>query len=46
LGNNGIGEIKRHSFFFGVDWEAMKNRTMTPPFIPKVRNSEDLTYFS
>ncbi|KJE90870.1 AGC/PKA protein kinase [Capsaspora owczarzaki ATCC 30864] len=40
-----ISEIKNHSWFEGVDWEVVKQRTRTPPFIPPVESSEDTSMF-
>eukprot|EP01104_Vermistella_antarctica_P015342 TRINITY_DN5016_c0_g1_i2.p1 TRINITY_DN5016_c0_g1~~TRINITY_DN5016_c0_g1_i2.p1 ORF type:complete len:431 (-),score=89.97 TRINITY_DN5016_c0_g1_i2:121-1413(-) len=40
----GIGdaqEIKDHPFFAGVKWEAVYDRVLTPPFVPKVKNRMD-----
>jgi len=43
LGKNGASEIKKHKFFEGVDFENIFN--MKPPFMPKLNNPEDTTYF-
>lgn len=31
-----FNEIKRHPFFDGLDWEAVSNRSLTPPWIPSI----------
>lgn len=31
LGYNGVDEIKNHSFFASVNWDAMKKKEITPP---------------
>jgi len=41
----GTERIKKHSWYAGFDWAAAKNRTMTPPFIPKVSGKTDLSNF-
>ncbi|ORX47610.1 hypothetical protein BCR36DRAFT_584701 [Piromyces finnis] len=43
LGKNGAKEIKEHKFFKGVDFENIYK--MKPPFMPKLNNPEDTTYF-
>ena len=43
LGKNGADEIKKHPFFKGLDWNNI--RKMTPPFIPKLKNEYDTSYF-
>ena len=43
LGNNGIDEIKKKSFFKNFDWD--KIRDMSPPFIPKLDSPDDTRYF-
>ena len=30
----GIDDIKSHAFFEGVDWTAVNNRRMPPPYVP------------
>ena len=29
-----LSKIKQHTFFRGFDWEKLKKRGITPPFIP------------
>jgi len=43
LGKNGAKEIKEHKFFEGVDFDNIYK--MKPPFMPKLTNPEDTTYF-
>jgi len=43
LGRNGAGEIKKHKFFEDIDFENIYK--MKPPFMPKLNNPEDTTYF-
>ena len=35
-GNNGVKDVQKHKWFEGFNWEGLKKRTLTPPFIPKV----------
>lgn len=44
-GPNGICDIKSHPFFQSIDWEALYNRQVTPPFIPAVNRSDNTVYF-
>jgi len=34
LGINGVGEIKAHPFFFGINWKTIRQRKA--PWIPEV----------
>ena len=43
LGKNGADEIKKHPFFKDLDWSNI--RKITPPFIPKLKNEYDTSYF-
>jgi serine/threonine protein kinase len=33
---NGINDIKNHKWFTGIDWEALKQLKVDPPFVPVV----------
>ena len=44
LGKNGAGEIKRHPFFYGVDWENIVQR-VRPPHRPKLKSEVDVSNF-
>lgn len=37
-------QIKKHKFFEGIDWERI--REMTPPFIPEIKDKEDVSHFA
>lgn len=45
LGFNGADEIKKHPFFANVNYDAIMNKQYKPPFIPQLKNDEDLRYF-
>lgn len=36
-------QIKRHHFFYGVDWDAI--RRIDAPFVPHLRSITDTSYF-
>ena len=38
---SGIEEIKDHTFFADVDWHAVDNLQVKPPFVPRVRSQEE-----
>lgn len=38
-------KIQQHSFFHGVDWRRMEQRSVKPPFLPRVRNAKDSSNF-
>lgn len=42
---NGIDDIKNHKWFDGFYWEGIKNKTLTPPFIPQVLHPTDCSNF-
>ncbi|KAK4701588.1 hypothetical protein P7C70_g4643, partial [Phenoliferia sp. Uapishka_3] len=41
LGAHGAEEIRRHLFFHGLDWNALANRRIQPPFRPSVESAVD-----
>nr|CAB3265169.1 cAMP-dependent protein kinase catalytic subunit PRKX-like [Phallusia mammillata] len=47
LGNmkNGTEDVKRHKWFKNIDWEAVSEKKMIPPIIPKVKHSGDTRNF-
>ncbi|XP_030370301.1 cAMP-dependent protein kinase catalytic subunit 2 [Scaptodrosophila lebanonensis] len=38
-------ELKNHAWFQGVDWYAVLNQEINPPYIPTVSNIEDISNF-
>lgn len=38
-------EIKKHPYFATIDWEKLKDRDMTPPYIPPVKSDNDVSQF-
>ncbi|RKP18588.1 serine/threonine protein kinase 15, partial [Rozella allomycis CSF55] len=43
LGYNGAGEIKKHSFYNGIDWDNISN--VQASFIPILEGNDDTRYF-
>lgn len=39
LGAGGVHEIQEHPFFQDIDWKALADRKMTPPFKPSMSSS-------
>jgi len=44
-GINGAVQVKRHPWFSGLDWGAMSEQTIKPPFIPRIMANTDLSNF-
>lgn len=42
----GAEEIKGHPWFETIDWSGLVNNTLKPPFIPVLRNDEDVANFA
>lgn len=38
-------ELKQHPFFKDIDWNALSNKLITPPFKPKLKSETDVSYF-
>jgi hypothetical protein len=36
--------FRSHSFFKSIDWEAIFNKKIKPPFIPKIKSESDTRY--
>lgn len=43
-GEEGVDEIRNHPFFKSIDWEAIYNKKIRPPFIPNVKSDLDHKY--
>jgi len=41
----GIKELKRHSWFTGIDWDILYNKRYSPPYIPEIISPYDSKYF-
>uniref|UniRef100_A0A672J5S2 Protein kinase N3 n=1 Tax=Salarias fasciatus TaxID=181472 RepID=A0A672J5S2_SALFA len=44
-GERDAGEVKGDGFFQSIDWEALLARKATPPFLPAIRDSTDVSNF-
>jgi len=44
-GPEGGEEVKRASFFSGIDWEQVYEKKLTPPFTPSLNSGGDVKYF-
>jgi len=38
-------EVKSHPFFSEIDWIALQQRRLTPPFKPRISQTGDVKYF-
>jgi serine/threonine protein kinase len=45
LGAKGAEEVKSHPFFRTIDWDALINKCVTPPFLPNINDELDLSFF-
>jgi len=43
-GEGGVEKIKQHPFFKNIDWEAIYNKKIKPPFIPRISSDSDTKY--
>ena len=43
LGRNGAGDFQKHPFFFGLDWDSL--RDSVPPFTPDFEGATDTCNF-
>lgn len=42
-GDRDADELKQHPFFKGIDWNAVEDKTLTPPFKPVIQSESDLS---
>ncbi|KAJ3409165.1 camp-dependent protein kinase catalytic subunit [Chytridiales sp. JEL 0842] len=47
LGNlqRGSADVKGHPWFSSINWDAMWNLDVTPPYVPAIRHEGDTTHF-
>ena len=43
-GEFGVDMIKKHPFFKNIDWDAIFNKKINPPFKPRIKNEADTRY--
>jgi len=43
---NTLQSVQIQPFFQGIDWVALENLEVPPPFVPKLDDEQDLRYFS
>lgn len=41
LGKDGVNEVIKHPFFADLDFDALEDQTMIPPFVPEVGGGKD-----
>lgn len=41
---NGVDHIKQHPFFASIDWDAILQKKIKPPFTPKIKSEYDTKY--
>lgn len=41
----GIRDIQKHKWFDGFNWEGLRQRTLTPPIMPKIKSHLDTSNF-
>ncbi|VDM18627.1 unnamed protein product [Hydatigera taeniaeformis] len=44
-GKGGLKEIEKHVWFEGFNWRGLRNRTLTPPYLPQISSPTDVTHF-
>ena len=37
--------IKNHQWFLGIDWQALNEKKVKPPFKPRIKSPGDTRYF-
>lgn len=41
----GVAEVKQHAWFAGFDWDALAQKKMPAPYVPKVSSPDDASNF-
>jgi serine/threonine protein kinase len=44
LGYQGAEEVRLHPWFANIDWEALMNKHLQPPFVPQLSSDADTRY--
>uniref|UniRef100_A0A8C6RTN5 Serine/threonine-protein kinase N2 n=1 Tax=Nannospalax galili TaxID=1026970 RepID=A0A8C6RTN5_NANGA len=44
-GENDAEDVKKHPFFRLIDWSALMDKKVKPPFVPTIRGREDVSNF-
>lgn len=41
----GVGDIKSHQWFIGLNWDDLAKKKIKPSYIPKIKDETDLSIF-
>lgn len=44
-GEKDAEDVKKHPFFRLIDWSALMDKKVKPPFVPTIRGREDVSNF-
>lgn len=45
LGYEGATDLKKHPWFEKIAWDELIKKNIKPPFVPNLKNQEDVSYF-
>ena len=41
----GVTDVKRHTWFQNINWDAMERQTLTAPYKPEIKHNKDISKF-
>jgi hypothetical protein len=46
MGRKGVGAIREHPWFKGFSWESLRAGAIKAPYVPKLRDADDMRFFA
>ncbi len=46
MGRRGVAGVREHAWFKGFSWESLRAGTLKAPYVPKLRDADDMRFFA
>jgi hypothetical protein len=46
MGRRGVASVREHAWFKGFAWEGLRGGQLKAPYVPKLRDADDMRFFA